>query len=356
MGLSNLRVMPSASPVYDVVEGYLVPLAIPLLLFRANLFEMVRATGSLFAAVNVAIVGTLLGVFVAAFFFRGRMEQIPEASGIMAASYIGGGVNFFAVKQIFNVDENLTGPLLVADNVVMAGAFLLLFWFADRPFFRRHFRHPHSAGVDASAVRLSAQHWQRKPIALIDIAKALAVAIAITAAAQVIAGVIRQSLAARPDGSGVMAAAIGRSLVGSPFVWLTVLSVLVATLFPKALGRIHGADELGAYLLYIFLFVIGLPADLWLVLSSVPQMFLFCAVIAAVNIAVLLGAGYVCRMKLEDLLLASNATLGGPPTAAAMAISKGWHKLVLPGLLIGLWGYVVGTFLGIVVVEALRRI
>jgi uncharacterized membrane protein len=55
------------------------------------------------------------------------------------------------------------------------------------------------------------------------------------------------------------------------------------------------------------------------------------------------------------LLLAMNATLGGPPTAAAMAISVGWPKLVLPGLLIGLWGYVIGTPVGVMVVEFFKR-
>jgi uncharacterized membrane protein len=39
-----------------------------------------------------------------------------------------------------------------------------------------------------------------------------------------------------------------------------------------------------------------------------------------------------------------------------MAISRGWSELVLPGLLAGLWGYVIGTFVGIVVTEALLRL
>jgi uncharacterized membrane protein len=38
-----------------------------------------------------------------------------------------------------------------------------------------------------------------------------------------------------------------------------------------------------------------------------------------------------------------------------MAISKGWSNLIFPALLAGLWGYVIGTFVGILVTEALRR-
>ena len=49
-----------------------------------------------------------------------------------------------------------------------------------------------------------------------------------------------------------------------------------------------------------------------------------------------------------------NASLGGPTTAAAMAISKGWSRLVLPALLAGLYGYVIGTPVGIFVGEFIR--
>ncbi len=50
-----------------------------------------------------------------------------------------------------------------------------------------------------------------------------------------------------------------------------------------------------------------------------------------------------------------NANLGGPATTAAMAVSRGWSALVLPGILVGLWGCAIGTCLGIVVAEALVR-
>jgi len=85
-------------------------------------------------------------------------------------------------------------------------------------------------------------------------------------------------------------------------------------------------------------------------------LFSFCLVMAATNLVFTLGVGRLLRLNLEELLLGVNATLGGPPSAAAMAISKGWSALVLPGVLAGLWGYIIGTFIGILVTETLRRI
>jgi uncharacterized membrane protein len=355
MALSNFHIVPQSAPTYDVVGDYLVPLAIPLLLFRANLLQIVRSTGPAFVAVQIAIIGSLIGSFAAAIMFRHSIHGIDLVSGLEAASDIGGGVNFFAVKQIYNVPGDIVGPLLVADNLVMAGAFLVMFWIADSSFFRRHFRHPHSLAADADAARLAAIHWEPKPIGLLDIAKGLAVAMAVAAASQMIAAQIKARLSAAEHAHGTIAIEIFKSVIASPYMWITGLSVTIATVFPRALGRIQGAGEVGGYLLYLFLFCIGLPTDFRTVITGVPQMFGLCIVINAVNIAVLLIVGYFARMNLEDLLLASNATIGGPPTAAAMAVSKGWDKLVLPGLLIGLWGYMTGTFFGILVVEAVRR-
>jgi uncharacterized membrane protein len=145
------------------------------------------------------------------------------------------------------------------------------------------------------------------------------------------------------------------TLFTNPFVVLTGITLLLATSLSRWLTAINGADELGAYLLMLFLFKIGLPADLVAVLKQAPIMFVFCAIIAVVNVAVPLVVGRWLRLNLEELVLAMNATLGGPSTAAAMAVSAGWSRLVLPGLLIGLLGYIVGTPLGLLVMEFLKR-
>ncbi len=76
---------------------------------------------------------------------------------------------------------------------------------------------------------------------------------------------------------------------------------------------------------------------------------------ALTNLVFTLVLGKLFRLDLEDLLLSVNATLGGPPSAAAMAVSRGWSPLVLPALLAGLWGYAIGTPLGLMVYAALSR-
>jgi uncharacterized membrane protein len=148
---------------------------------------------------------------------------------------------------------------------------------------------------------------------------------------------------------------LAAAVLGNLFVLITFLSVLVATVGHRWVAEINGPEEIGCYLLYVFLFTIGLPADLLAVVRNVPLLFVFCLIMALTNLGFTLLAGRLLRIDLEELLLSVNATLGGAPSAAAMAIAKGWSNLVLPSLLVGIWGYVVGTFLGVLLGELLLR-
>jgi uncharacterized membrane protein len=345
MLLSNSRLLPTGAPAYDVVDDYLVPIAIPLLLFRANVVRIVRESGPMFRAFHVAALGTVIGAFAAGFMFRGMFPRVPEVAGIMTASYVGGGVNFVAVSRSYEVSAELTNPLLVADNFIMAGFFAVLFIISANRWFLRRYAHPHSV-ESADAAALAAKHWQRKEIALLDIAQALAIAVVIAAVSIKATGVIK---AATPN-------KFVYSIFGNPFVLITILTVALTTVCHRWTECIQGSDELGVYLLYIFFFVIGLRADLWLVLLKVPVLFGFCLVMAVANLAFTLIVGRLLKLNLEELLLAVNATLGGPASAGAMAISKGWSGLVLPAILAGLWGYIIGTFVGILVAEILMRL
>ena len=160
------------------------------------------------------------------------------------------------------------------------------------------------------------------------------------------------------DGWGL---AMIKTLASNKFVLLTSVSITAATLFPRQLVKLKSAEVVGAYLLFLFLFTVGLPANLKALFlpgaegALVYYLFALCAIMAAANLLFVVVFAKLFRFSLEDIVLASNASVGGPPTAAAMAMSKGWSRLVLPALLAGLYGYIVGTPLGLLVTSLLSR-
>ena len=140
---------------------------------------------------------------------------------------------------------------------------------------------------------------------------------------------------------------------GNKYVLVSTLSVLAATLFRSVLGILEGIQELGVYLLYVYLFTLGLPANVRQLTGTAPGLFAFCSIVAGANMVFALLVGRLCRIPAEPLLLTVNATVGGPSTAAAMAGSCRWGELVLPAILVGLLGYSVATPIGIALGRAL---
>ncbi len=301
----------------------------------------------MFVAFHISVVGTILGAAIATILLRGHIDNIAEVAGIMTASYTGGAVNFFAVRESFQLSEDLADPLLVADNFIMAGMFIVMLSIAGSRWFLRHYTAPHSQQSDqVDAAATATLHWCPKQIGLLDIATSLGIAVTIVALASQIHAYVDQTYET----------SLATSIFGNMFVLITFLSMLVATLLHRWVEKLNGAEEMGSFMLYLFLFRVGLPADLLAVLQNMPLLFLFCLIMAVTNLVVTLSLGKLLKIDLEELLLCVNATLGGAPSAAAMAIAKGWSALVLPAILVGIWGYVIGTFLGVMVGELLMRL
>ena len=85
------------------------------------------------------------------------------------------------------------------------------------------------------------------------------------------------------------------------------------------------------------------------VLTKSPLLLVLTAIMVLVNILFCFVGAKIFKASLEDSIIASNANIGGPTTAAGMAISQGWTRLVGPAMLVGVLGYVIGNYAGTIV-------
>jgi uncharacterized membrane protein len=248
----------------------------------------------------------------------------------------------------FKPSESMANATIVADNVVMAVYFIVLLALPGSALVRRVFplneRSKELYGPDAEAG--AAAFWKPKPISLLDIALALSLAFIIATASVKISGHFGQE-----HMSGLF-----KAVLGQKFLVLTTLSVLVPLIFPKFTENLSGTDELGTFFIYIFFVLIGIPASLKTIILESPMLLVFCAVMLFFNFLVTMALGKLFRLDLEELILTAAATAGGPMSAAAIAIAKGWQQLIVPGFLVGIWGYVIGTYLGYFTGTLLLRI
>jgi hypothetical protein len=351
LALVNTGIIPAHAVLYDdIVWGYVVPLAIPLLLLQTNIRRIWRETGRLLAIFLIGSVGTVAGAVIGCVLLRTSIDGLPQVAAMMTGSYIGGGVNFTALADAFKVSGTLVSSTIVADNLNMALYFLILLGIAGNSFFRRFYPHPlinevEQSGVSEEGKTLAASYWGRKDVSLRDIAMCVTYAVVVVTISKFLGATL--STLVPPDGSWL--SKMGGTFLGSQYVWITLISMIFASVFEKQANSMNGAQEIGTFFIYMFFFVIGVPASIMEILTNAPMLFVFCFIMVVVNMLFCLIGGKILNFALEDILVASNANIGGPTTAAGLAISQGWTKLVGPAMLVGTFGYAIGTYIGIIV-------
>lgn len=338
MLLSNFKIIPTEAPVYDMVWDYLVPLAIPLLLFQSNIKKIWRESQRLLVIFLIASIGTMIGVSIAFLLLHSSIPHLDKIAAMMTGSYIGGGVNFAALSAKFQTPSALISSTVVADNSVMALYFMLLMILPQLRWVKKWFR---TEARTSKKETTEADYWQATPVHLNDIAIALGLSVAIVAVSFTISDILKQLI---PSSWGLLQALL--SFVGDPYLLITTITLGLVMKFERFFEKLNGTNEFGTFMIYIFFVVIGIPASFHTIFKTAPLLFIFVLIILIFNLGLTLIVGRLFHFKLEEMLLASNATAGGPTTAAALAISKGWHELIGPILIVRTLGYVIGNYAG----------
>lgn len=325
--LANVGVIPHDSVIHEGVNNYAVPYAVVLAILSSRFKDLKRAGAPLVLCFLLAGVGTFAGALVSSLIFASAIgPETWKLGGTFAGAFLGGGMNFAAVGRALDLDPSLYAAAFVVDNlstvpwmVAQVALFNLL---------RSRYRAlSQEAGGDddPEAVRRA---WTRTEMSITDLAV----------------------LAALPLLFLWGARAIGAS--GPTQVLFLTTVALVSAQIP-VVHRLKGAAVLSYFALHLFFIVIGATSNVREVLASGPVLFVYMIVIIAIHAAVVYGVGYLARFDLETVTIASQAAVGGPGSALALGMAMNWGALVTPGIIVGIFGYAIGNYLGFATAYAL---
>ena len=332
MLLSNTGVIPYSSPAYDFVGGYMVSLAIPLLLFKADIRKIFRESGKVIITFAIASAATVIGA-VLGFLILDLGAIGPKVAGVYTGGWIGGAVNFLAVSQVVEMSESEFTSAISASSVVSILALMMLIALPSLRLITRFLPTAHVDQIpehEKQALKDSA----RAKVYLRHLTGALALSFAICA----------------------VSSAIGEWLGRSHYtiLFVTILTIVVANAFPKVMAQLEGEFELGMIFMYIFFAMVGSSTNATAFVGSAMNLFVYGMTIIFIHLGILLVIAKFLRVDLAEVVVASGACLVGPAPTAAIAISQGWRSLITPGIMCGIFGYVIGTFIGVSVAAMLQ--
>lgn len=329
MAAANLGIIPYSAPVYGTVASFLVPMAIPLLLMRADFKTIFAESGPMLIAFLVAAGATVAGALVGAWLIdMGPLEA--QIVGTITSSYIGGSLNFVATAEAVGIKDSSIYVASLSADAVGAVFFLILLMLMPTVRFIRNAMPSKFIGQEPNPMPddHSIPGMQKAvPFKLVNAATGLAVSLVVC---------------------GISAAVTAVLQIESLFILVvTALALIVANFAKPLLKHVSSEFELGTFFMYIFFVAIGAGANLGEVLGAALPIVAFIVVMVLVHICLFVVIGKLLKLDLAEVLIASNACILGPAPAAALAASKGWQALVAPGILVGMFGYAIATFIGV---------
>ena len=318
------------------MQAVAAAVATPMMLFGANLRETFGETRRLATPFACGACGTAFGAFVGALAFvkgsGGSSIVSWKLAAALAAKNIGGGVNYVAVATALGMSREEFVAGVAADNVFALMYFPFVSFLARRCLVREtELGDDQRRAVDERGAETSSDG---------DALTATFVAVVLLAAGQTLAGILDRPTATIPIA--------------------TALTVALATAFPRRFRPLAAvAEPLAAGLLFVFFVVAGASgAAAFTDVSRCLDVFLFLAILYAFHLTFILVPAFTVASedRRRDFLLASNACVGGPATAAALCESAKWRDLLAPGVLIGTLGNAVATFAGLGLAVAFRSL
>lgn len=337
-----------SSNLYYIASRYLLPASLVLLTLSIDMKKIIALGPKALIMFGTATLGIVIGgpiaILLVGMIFPDiiNTDLVWKALSTVAGSWIGGGANMTAMKELFEVDDNMFGAMLVVDIIVANIWMVGLLWIASRAD-----KIDARLGNDVSAIedlKATVEKFEKDHARipqLQDLMVILAIGLGATGLAHFIADLITPWL-------GSLNSSVIRDLnLDSPFFWLVVIATTIGLVlsFTKAkLLEGAGASKIGSVFIYFLVATIGMKMDLMEIFKpAYATLFLVGLVWMAFHVGLLFLVGRLIKSPMFFLAVGSKANVGG--AASAPVVAAAFHPSLAPvGVLLAVLGYALGTY------------
>ena len=339
--IGNMDILPEGiDSIQNTITEVTIPLALPLILFSIDVkawFKMVR---SAFTALITGIISVLIVVIGGFFLFQNSIDNIWQVSGMLVGVYTGGTPNLAAMKTALNVSQELYIMTHTYDLFMSAVYLVFILSVGQKVFqwFLPKFKAPENT-ENEDAINLEEDFESYNGIfrkkTFFPLLGALGLSVAILGASYAI------SLIFPKDYSTAV-------------IILLITSFGIAASFIPKIKAIKKTFQLGMYLILIFSLTVASMADISKLSDISFSLFYYVALAVVGSHIIHIALARIFKVDADTVIISTSALICSPPFVPVVAGALKNRHVILTGLVVGIAGYAIGNYLGVIVAYLLK--
>jgi len=338
----NIGILPEGAYEYqDWFTKLTVPIALPLILFSMDVKRWLTMAGSAITSLLLGLFTVIVMIFVGFWIWKGSIDEIWKVAGMLTGIYTGGTPNMAAMKTALDVDTEIY--LMTHTYEVALGALYLVFILSigQRVFlkFLRPFKAPETGNIKVGQLNLEEEYESYegffKKKTFFPVLAALGLSLLIFGISFGVSTLFPESFS-------------------TAAIILLITTFGIAASFVPRIKNIKKTFQAGMYIILVFCIVVSSMADISQLTDISFDLFWYVAL--AMYGSHLLHAllARLFRIDADTVIISGSALICSPPFVPVVAGALKNRDVILTGLIVGIAGYAVGNYLGVLIAYILK--
>lgn len=339
--VGNMGILPEGAANYqDLISTITIPLALPLILFSIDVKAWFKQMRSAVTALITGVISVLSAIFIGFFIFSGSLENSWQVAGMLVGVYTGGTPNLAAIKTALNVSQELYLMTHTYD-LIFSGIFLaFILSIGQRVFlwFLPPFKSTGQA-IEAGEINLEEEYESYSGIFGRKIFLPLMAALGLSVAILGVSYAISMLMPADYSTAAII-------------LLITTFGIVLS--FVPSVKRIKKTFQLGMYLILIFSLTVASMADISKLSNISFSLFYYVAFAIFGSHAIHIVLARIFKVDADTVIISTTALICSPPFVPLVAGALKNREVILTGMFVGIVGYAIGNYLGVIVAYILK--
>lgn len=320
------------STIQTWIMNLSVPLAIPLMLFSCDFKLWTKSLPKTFLALIGGVSAVVVAIISAFFIFRNQgIENLNNVAGMMTGIYTGGTLNFYALGSALKVEPTIITFVYTFEMLVTFPLIMFIVG-GGYKFFRKLMPFKdESTTANETEVRLHDIEDYGNMLRRRTLPKTLL-------------GLLI-SIVFLAIGAGLSFLITGK--LHEMIIILTITTLAIIASFFKPIRELPKTFELGMIFILMFSIVVASQFDISVVNYKALPLLFFVLYIMLIAVTLHILFCKIAKVNGDLFTVSITGLLCSPPFIPPVVSAIGNKKVLISGIVVGLVGYAIGTYLGI---------